>query len=112
RLRHAPTETASVTELAVLSSSGLLTGRCAKLRPRPLGRLTPQQLQHVFELEADLPNDLLALREIRPRFVARQALSRAADREPFLVQEAANLTDDQHVLTLVVPAIAASLYRL
>ena len=42
-------------------------------------------------------------------FVARERLARAADREALFVQQAADLADDQHVLALVVAAIAAAL---
>src|SRR5690606_18039877 len=74
-------------------------------------RSTAQQLEDVLELGADLTDDLLALRMIRARFFARQLLARAADREAFLVEQAADLTDDQHVLPLIVAAITAALDR-
>src|SRR5690606_33689683 len=61
------------------------------------------------ELRADLADDLLALREIRARFFSGQALTRAADREAFFVEQAADLPADQHVLPLIVAAVAAAL---
>src|SRR5690606_20892033 len=72
-------------------------------------RSAAQQLEDILELHADLADDLLALREIRARFFSGQALARAADREAFFVEQAANLPDDQHVLPLIVAAVAAAL---
>src|SRR6185295_13073843 len=93
RLRHAPTV------------GGSLAGKGAE-------RSAAQELQDVLELGADLTDDLLALARVRARFVAREALTSAADREAFFVQQASDLANDQHVLTLVVTAVAAALHRL
>src|SRR5690606_23484695 len=95
RLRHAPTEVAS---LAISRRSGY---------PAPRNSAA-QQLQDVLELGADLTDDLLALARVVARFIAHETLPRTADREPFLVEKATDLADDQHVLTLVVTAIAAA----
>src|SRR5690606_29551083 len=65
-----------------------------------------------FELDSNLADDLLALRQVRSGLVARELLSRTADREAFLVQEAANLANDQDVLTLVIAPVTPALYRL
>ena len=68
-----------------------------KLRRRIPGdrsRLATQELEHVLELGADLTNDLLALARIGPRFVAHEPLAGPADREAFLVEQAANFADD------------------
>jgi len=59
-----------------------------------------------------LMNELLALIQIDLRIVALEAIARAADREALLVEQAANLANDQHVLALVVAAVAAPLDRL
>ena len=47
--------------------------------------------------------------EIVACFVALQAIARAADREALFVQQAADLADHEHVLALVVAAVAAAL---
>src|SRR5262249_39617037 len=99
RLRHAPTGGGSLAAKP----------RCGKSAK---ALLAAQQLQHVLELGANLPNDLLALARVRACLVARQALTRAADREALFVQQAADLADDQHVLPLIIAAIAAPLDRL
>ena len=65
-----------------------------------------------LELDPDLPDDLLTLADIRFGLVARQLLAGAADRESFLVQQAPDLPDDEHVLALVIAPIAPALDRL
>jgi len=52
-------------------------------------------------------NELLALIEIHLRVVAGQAVPRSADRKPLFIEQAANLTNDEHILALIVPAVAA-----
>ena len=94
RLRHAPTEIRSLTIK----------------RPQPIPGNEPlaaQQLEDVFELGADLTDDLLALARIATGFVAHEPLPGATDREAFLVEKAANLADDQDVLALIITAVAA-----
>ena len=59
-----------------------------------------------------LMDQLLALVEIDLRVVALETVARAADREALLVEEAADLANDQHVLALVITAIAAPLHGL
>src|SRR5262245_45861073 len=81
-------------------------------RSRSEGRLTAQDAQDFFELGAKLTHDLLRLGQIIARFVALEAIARAADREALFVQEAADLADHEHVLALVVAAVAATLDRL
>jgi len=54
-------------------------------------------------------DQLLALIEVHLRIVAGEAVPRAADRETLLIQQAANLTNDEHVLPLIVAAVAAPL---
>src|SRR5690606_545208 len=67
------------------------------------------QREDYLERRPDLTDDLLALREIRARFLSGQALTRAADREALFVEQAADLPDDQHVLPLIVAAVAPAL---
>jgi len=50
-----------------------------------------QDMQDLFELEPDLPDDLVALTEIHLRLVAGQLLPRAADGEALVVEQAADL---------------------
>ena len=68
-----------------------------------------QNPQHFFQLDANLAHDLLRLSQVIARLVALQAIARAADREALFVQQAADLADDEHVLALVIAAIAAAL---
>src|SRR6187551_1326335 len=70
-------------------------------------QLPAQQLEDVIELGTNLPNDLLALGRIGSSLVAHQALPSAADREALFVEQAADLPNDQHVLPLIVAAVAA-----
>ena len=76
------------------------------------GNLAAQQFENFFQFRAHLPDDLLALRRIRFCFVARQFLPRTADGKPIVIQQAAYLPDNQHILTLVIAPVTASLYRL
>ena len=77
RLRHAPTEAASLT----------ISRRGGYRHSRHPWRsaLAAQQLEDVFELGADLANDLLALARIGAGLVAHEALAGAADRESLFV---------------------------
>src|SRR6185437_1225420 len=72
-------------------------------------RSAAQQLQRVLELDAELPHDLLRLAHIRAGLLARELVPRAGDRESLLVEEAADLADDDHVLSLVVAPVTAPL---
>ena len=74
--------------------------------------LAAQNLDQLFQLQAHLMDQLLALIEVHLRVVAREAIASAADREPLFVQQAANLPNDEHVLALVITPIAAALDRL
>src|SRR5271165_5824945 len=57
-------------------------------------------------------NELLTLIQIHLRIIAGEAIPGAADGKPLLIEEAADLANDQHVLALVIAAIAAPLHRL
>src|SRR6267142_6871978 len=84
RLRHAPTEGPND------SPKG----------PRELGLPRPsaaQNLDQLFQFEPHLMNELLALIEIHLRIIAGQAVARAPDRKTLFIQQAANLTNDEHI---------------
>src|SRR3982074_3482581 len=71
--------------------------------------LAAKNLDQLFELEPHLMNELLALVEIHLRVVAGEAVPCAANGKPLFIQEAPYLPDDQHVLPLIIPAVAATL---
>src|ERR1700733_7902981 len=72
-------------------------------------RLSAQQLQDFLQLEPELPHDLLALAHISACLLAGELVARTADREALLVEQAADLTNDDHVLALVLAAFSAPL---
>ena len=78
----------------------------------PAETLAAEDLEQLFQLEAHLVDELLALVEVHLRIVAGEAVPCAANRKSLLIQQAANLPDDQHVLPLIVPAVAPPLDRL
>jgi hypothetical protein len=57
-------------------------------------------------------DELLALIEIDLRIIARESISGPADGKALFIQEAANLPNYQHVLALVIAAVAAAFHRL
>ena len=71
--------------------------------------LTAQDLDQFLELEAHLMDELLALIEIHLGIITREAIARTADGEALLVEKAADLANDEHVLALVIAAIATAL---
>ena len=75
-------------------------------------RLAAKNLDQLFELEPHLMDELLALIEIDLRIVAREPVPGSANRKPLFIQQAANLANDEHVLPLVIAAVAAPLHRL
>jgi hypothetical protein len=62
-----------------------------------------------FKFQAHLVNELLALIEVHLRIIAREAVACSADGKALFIQQAADLANDQHVLALVIAAIAAAL---
>src|SRR4029079_8054568 len=74
--------------------------------------LPSEHLQEIFELDAHLPHDLLTLADIDARLLTRELVARPTDGESLLVQQRADLADDDHVLALVVAAVAAALHGL
>src|SRR5205807_8759478 len=80
----------------------------AALRPPhsfPTRRSSDLQL---LELDPHLPHDLLALRHVGARFLAGELVARPAYGEALVVEQAADLADDDHVLALVIAPVAAS----
>lgn len=69
-------------------------------------------LQQFFQFHPQLVNDLLALGDILFGSIAGELLARTADGEALLIEQTADLADDQHIMTLVVAAIAAAFDRL
>ncbi len=74
--------------------------------------LAAQNLDELFELEPHLMDELLALVQVDLSVVAGEPVPRTADREALFIQKAADLPDDEHILALVVAAIAAPLHGL
>src|SRR6185312_9964506 len=74
--------------------------------------LASENLQQFLELEPDLLDDLLALGGIRARLFTGELVARATDGEALIVEEAADLADDDHVLALVIAAVAPPLHGL
>src|ERR1700730_1610792 len=74
--------------------------------------LAPQHLQQLLQFEPHLLHNLLALAHIRACFLASELLTRTADREALLVEQAADLPDDNHVLALVVTPVATTFHGL
>jgi len=70
------------------------------------GISAPQNLKNLLKFHSYLFDNLLTLRHIRLGVVTGQALSGASDREAFVVQQTADLANDQHVLPLIVATIA------
>jgi hypothetical protein len=52
------------------------------------------------------------LAEVRARLISGKPLASTADGESLVVKQTANLTDDQHILTLVIASVASPFYRL
>src|SRR5690606_12654735 len=81
--------------------------------PWPAGaRSAAQDAQQFFQLRPQLSHDLLALAHVRARLFAFEFLARATDGETLLIKQAADLADHDHVLALIVAAVAATLHRL
>ena len=92
--------------IAQLGATGL-----SRAAEKGAPQLAPQDLDEFLEFQSHLMNELLTLIQIHLRIVAGKAISGAADGKSLLIQEAADLANDQHVLALVVAAIAAPLHR-
>src|SRR3954464_7780389 len=79
---------------------------------RAPSRSAAQDSEQLFELHAHLFDDLLTLAHVDASLFATELVARATDGETLLVQQRADLADDDDVLALVVAAIAAALDRL
>ena len=71
-----------------------------------------QDLEEFLELQAELLDDLLTLADIFPGFRSGQLLACPPNGESLLIEQAANLADDQDILTLVIASVATTFYRL
>ena len=70
-----------------------------------------EHVQHVFQFDDHLLDHLVVAGGLLGVGVAGELLTGAADGEALLVEQAADLADGEHVLALVVTAVAAPLYR-
>jgi len=70
-----------------------------------------QNLDQFLEFQAHLMNQLLALIEVHLRIVAREPIAGSADGKALLIEQTANLPDDQDVLALVVASVTPPLDR-
>jgi hypothetical protein len=66
----------------------------------------------LLEFHSQLFDYLLALANVRFCLVSGQSLSCAANGKSIVVQETANLTNDQNILALIIAAVTAPFYRL
>ena len=71
-----------------------------------------EYLQHLFQFGAQLPDDLLALDIVVFNNIPGQLLSGTPDGETLFIEQTAYLADHDHVVALVVSAVAAALHRL
>ena len=94
---------------ATLAQGGNHTPRAKTWKDRILAA---QNLKNLFKFHSYLLDYLLTLSDIRLGVIARKPLSRSTNRESLVIQEAPDLSNDQYVLTLVIAAIASTLYGL
>ena len=71
-----------------------------------------KHVQDAFEFADERLDGLLTIGVQGLRVVQIEFVARAADGESFNVQQAANLTDENHVVSLIVAPVAAALDRL
>jgi len=71
-----------------------------------------QNLDQFLEFQAHLMNQLLALIEIHLRIIAGEPVAGTTDGKALLIEQTANLPDNQHVLALIIAPVAAPLDRL
>ena len=89
--------------IAQLGATGL-----SRAAEKGAPQLTPQNLDQLFELQPHLMNELLALIEVDLSVIPGEAIARPADGKSLFIQQASYLADDQHILALVIPAVAAA----
>src|SRR5882757_1064023 len=74
-------------------------------------RLAAQNFYQLFQFEPHLMNELLALIEIDLRVVAGEPVSGSANGKTLFIEQAADLPNNEHVLALVITAVAAPFDR-
>jgi hypothetical protein len=89
-----------------------ITSRTAGSETDRRRRSASKDLQDLFEFQAQLLDDLLALAYVSLGLITRQTLPRATDSESIVIEQTADLPDDEHILTLVIAAVSAPFYRL
>src|ERR1700722_4429569 len=73
------------------------------------GESAAQQLEHFLEFQPQLAHDLLTLAHVGARLFTGELVACPTDGEALLIQQAANLADDDHILPLVVATVATTL---
>jgi hypothetical protein len=71
-------------------------------------KLAAQDLKDLFKFRTHLLDYLLTLGDVRLGIITSQTLARATNGKALVIQQAPDLADNQHVLTLVIAAIAAA----
>ena len=66
----------------------------------------------MFKFRSQLFDNLLTLTHIGSRLIAGKTLAGATNRKTVVVKETTNLTNDQHILALIIASITAPRYRL
>jgi len=72
-------------------------------------RAAAEIMQDLFELAAQLPDDLMALGAVLLGRIPGQLLPRPADRKALIIKQTANLPHGQDVMVLIVAPVAATL---
>ena len=75
-------------------------------------RLALQDLQYFFKFQSHLTHDLVGNAHLHPSLMALQTRARAGNGEALVVEQRADLADHQHIVALVIAAVAAALDRL
>jgi hypothetical protein len=71
--------------------------------------LSAKNLNELFELQPHLMDELLALVEVNLSIVAGEPVPCSANGKALFIQQAADLANDQHVLALIIAAVATAL---
>src|SRR6185437_12893539 len=94
-----------------ISPKDSATQRSGMIASRRLTQRIAQQLQQLLQFQPHLAHDLVRDGRFHPALLAFQSRARAGDGEALVVQQRADLPDHQHVVALVVAAVAAPLHR-
>src|SRR5690348_2885115 len=89
--------------------SGAPGFRCAPATVASEERSLFQNDQQLLQFHPHLADDLVGDAGLHARLLALQACARTGDGEALFVQQRADLPDHQHVVTLVIAAVAAAL---